>query len=237
MVCLVDTDELYYCIGGRTGIGIRAASAEHGGTPFDQYRAGLHHLCLRARSTADVDAVARFVAEAGGTLVHPPQVDAWAPGYYSVLFEDPCGTRLEVNYVPGKGISKSRAHAAAGWHPTTPERPMRRAAPLQPVRVLRNVAERRAPRYDRQYEHGGEDDAGDDEMQRFTAFEVAFAVRASGRRTPRLRCCRRLPERQRFFVIGSVLCRGHRRALLPHQVGSFSSASTNSLRRSVSSSR
>ena len=50
MVCLVDTDELYYCIGGRTGIGIRAASAEHRGTPFDQYRAGLHHLCLRARS-------------------------------------------------------------------------------------------------------------------------------------------------------------------------------------------
>ena len=103
MVCLVDTDELYYCIGGRTGIGIRAASAEHVETPFDQYRAGLHHLCLRARSTADVDSVARFVVEAGGTLVHPPQLDAWAPGYYSVLFEDPCGTRLEVNYVPGKG--------------------------------------------------------------------------------------------------------------------------------------
>src|SRR5262245_40894819 len=103
MVCLVDTDELFYCIGGRTGIGIRAASAEHCGTPFDQYRAGLHHLCLRARSTADVDAVARFVVESGGTLVHPPQLDAWAPGYYSVLFEDPCGTRLEVNHVPGKG--------------------------------------------------------------------------------------------------------------------------------------
>ena len=107
MVCLVDTPELYYCIGGRTGIGIRAASAEHRTTPFDQYRAGLHHLCLRARSAADVDAVARFVAETGvglgGRLVHPPQLDEWAPGYYSVLFEDPGGTRLEVNYVPGKG--------------------------------------------------------------------------------------------------------------------------------------
>ena len=103
MVCLVDTAELYYCIGGRTGIGIRAASEQHRNTPFDQYRAGMHHLCLRARSAADVDAVARFVAEAGGVLVHPPQLDAWAPGYYSVLFEDPCGTRLEVNYVPGKG--------------------------------------------------------------------------------------------------------------------------------------
>jgi len=103
MVCLVDTEELYYCIGGRTGIGIRAASAEHRGTAFDQYRAGLHHLCLRARSTADVDAAARFVADLGAQIVHPPQYDEWAKGYYSVLFDDPCGTRLEVNYVPGKG--------------------------------------------------------------------------------------------------------------------------------------
>jgi catechol 2,3-dioxygenase-like lactoylglutathione lyase family enzyme len=103
MVCLVDTNELYYCIGGRTGIGIRAASHEHAGTPFDQYRAGLHHLCLRARSNADVDAVAAFVADLGAHIVHAPQHDEWAPGYYSVLFEDPCGTRLEVNHVPGKG--------------------------------------------------------------------------------------------------------------------------------------
>jgi len=103
MVCLVDTGELYYCIGGRTGIGIRAASPEHSGTAFDQYRAGLHHLCLRARSAADVDAVARFVGDLGARVVHPPQYDEWAKGYYSVLFDDPCGTRLEVNYVPGKG--------------------------------------------------------------------------------------------------------------------------------------
>jgi catechol 2,3-dioxygenase-like lactoylglutathione lyase family enzyme len=103
MVCLVDTDELYYCIGGRTGIGIRAASTKHADTAFDQYRAGLHHLCLRARSTADVDAVGRFVADLGAYIVHSPQRDEWAPGYYSVLFEDPCGTRLEVNHVPGKG--------------------------------------------------------------------------------------------------------------------------------------
>jgi catechol 2,3-dioxygenase-like lactoylglutathione lyase family enzyme len=107
MVCLVDTDELYYCIGGRTGIGIRAASAEHGGTPFDQYRAGLHHLCLRARSTADVDSVARFVAEAGATL--PPQLDVWAPGYYSVLFEDPRGTRCG-HKVPGTSCPRNRCY-------------------------------------------------------------------------------------------------------------------------------
>jgi catechol 2,3-dioxygenase-like lactoylglutathione lyase family enzyme len=114
MVCLVDTDELYYCIGGRTGIGIRAASAEHVQTRFDQYRAGLHHLCLRARSETDVDAVATQVQRIGGRIVHPPQHDAWAPGYYSVLFEDPCGTRLEVNHVPGKGHLAADAQTPLG---------------------------------------------------------------------------------------------------------------------------
>lgn len=100
---LVDTDELYYCIGGRTAIGLRAAAPEHQDTPFDQLRAGLHHLCIRARSREDVDAVAEFVEGLGAGIVHPPEEDVWAPGYYSVLFEDPGGTRLEVNYVPGKG--------------------------------------------------------------------------------------------------------------------------------------
>ena len=103
MQCLIDTDVLYYCVGSRTGIGIRAASAEHEGVAFDQYRAGLHHLCLRARSREDVDAVTAFVESLGASIVHGPRDDDWAPGYYSVLFEDPCGTRLEINHVPGKG--------------------------------------------------------------------------------------------------------------------------------------
>ncbi|MFU8817393.1 MAG: VOC family protein [Pseudomonadales bacterium] len=100
MRCLVDTDDLYYCVGARTGVGIRRARRPE---PFDQYRAGLHHVCFRARSRADVDAVAAAVSGFGGRLIHEPQEDGWAPGYYSVLFEDPCGTRLEVNFVPGKG--------------------------------------------------------------------------------------------------------------------------------------
>lgn len=103
MQCLVRTGTLFYCVGSRTGIGIRAASAEHAHTSFDQYRAGLHHLCFRARSREDVDAIYAFLQEIGARIVHPPQEDEWAPGYYSVLFEDPGGLRLEVNYVPGKG--------------------------------------------------------------------------------------------------------------------------------------
>ncbi len=100
MQCLVDTEKLYYCVGARTGVGIRQG---HRDAAFDQYHPGLHHLCFRARNRDSIDLLAALIEPMGGTLVHPPQEDDWAPGYYSVLFEDPCGTRLEVNYVPGKG--------------------------------------------------------------------------------------------------------------------------------------
>jgi catechol 2,3-dioxygenase-like lactoylglutathione lyase family enzyme len=103
MQCLVKTDTLFYCVGGRTGIGIRAAAPEHADTPFDAYRAGLHHLCFRARTREDIDALYRFLQHIEARIVHPPQDDDWATGYYSVLFEDPDGLRLEANHVPGKG--------------------------------------------------------------------------------------------------------------------------------------
>ena len=71
---------------------------------FVQTRVGLHHLCFRARRREDVDALHELVVGLGATVVHPPEEGAWAPGYYSVLFEDPDGIRLEVNFVPGKGL-------------------------------------------------------------------------------------------------------------------------------------
>ena len=49
-----------------------------------------------------------FVRELGATIVHPPEEGAWAPGYYSLLFEDPDGIRLEINHVPGKGLLEGR---------------------------------------------------------------------------------------------------------------------------------
>jgi hypothetical protein len=45
----------------------------------------------------------KFLQRINATIVHPPEEGPWAAGYYSVLFEDPDGIRLEVNYVPGKG--------------------------------------------------------------------------------------------------------------------------------------
>jgi hypothetical protein len=38
MQCLVKTDAFYYCVGGRTGLGIRRAATEHQDTPFDPCR-------------------------------------------------------------------------------------------------------------------------------------------------------------------------------------------------------
>jgi catechol 2,3-dioxygenase-like lactoylglutathione lyase family enzyme len=99
-----EADNFLYYVGGRTACGIQPADAAHRHERFVQTRTGLHHVCFRARERADVDAVHRLLLEMGATIVHPPEEGAWAPGYYSVLFEDPCGIRLEVNHVPGKGL-------------------------------------------------------------------------------------------------------------------------------------
>lgn len=104
MQAVLDIPGTYYCIGGKTAIGIRASEDGHGAEKFNQNHPGLHHLCLRARSREDVDEVYAFLKSLPCTIVHPPQEDGWAPGYYSVLFEDPEGIRLEVNFVPGKGL-------------------------------------------------------------------------------------------------------------------------------------
>ena len=104
MQTLIKNQDTLYCIGSRTGISVRAAPVGRDGGPFDQLRAGLHHFCLRARRREDVDAVARFAEEIGARIIHPAEEGSqFAPGYYSVLFEDPDGIRIEVNYVPGKG--------------------------------------------------------------------------------------------------------------------------------------
>ena len=101
---VIKADQMLYCVGGRTAVGIVPADRAYGGERFVQQRVGLHHVCFRARERSDVDAVHAFLQRVGATIVHPPEEGPWAPGYYSVLFEDPDGIRLEVNHVPGKGL-------------------------------------------------------------------------------------------------------------------------------------
>src|SRR5580698_3071776 len=71
------SEDMLYCVGGRTAVGIMRG---------------------------DVDEIYGFLRKIGAKIVHPPEDGPWAPGYYSVLFEDPDGIRLEVNHVPGKGL-------------------------------------------------------------------------------------------------------------------------------------
>lgn len=101
---LVDTDGMLYCVGGRTAVGIVKAEDRYRDERFVQLRVGLHHLCFRARERGDVDALHEFLVGIGAKIVHPPEEGPWAPGYYSVLFEDPDGIRLEMNHVPGRGL-------------------------------------------------------------------------------------------------------------------------------------
>jgi catechol 2,3-dioxygenase-like lactoylglutathione lyase family enzyme len=85
-------------------VGVRASDRQSPDNRFNQSTSGLHHLCFRLRQREDVDELHSFLRKIGATIVHAPQEDGWAPGYYSVLFEDPDGIRLEANFVPGKGL-------------------------------------------------------------------------------------------------------------------------------------
>lgn len=99
-----DTERSIYGVGGRTGVSVSPAEPPWEKERFKQRHPGLHHFCFRMRSNEDVDAVHELALEIGATIVHGPQQDGFAPGYYSVLFEDPDGIRIEANHVPGQGL-------------------------------------------------------------------------------------------------------------------------------------
>jgi catechol 2,3-dioxygenase-like lactoylglutathione lyase family enzyme len=122
MKTLIKGEDIVYCIGSRTGILVRGAPPEKRSQRFDQDRAGLHHFCFRARSREDVDAIFRFVeGELRAHIVHGPEEGKeFAPGYYSILFEDPDGIRVEFNHVPGKGhLGEGGALGPGGAGPST----------------------------------------------------------------------------------------------------------------------
>ena len=103
MKVIYHTDDIYYGVGSRTGLAVTRCAPEYRNDRFSQRKPGLHHICFRARQREDVDRVHEFLQSINATIVHTPEDGPWAHGYYSVLFEDPDGIRLEVNHVPGKG--------------------------------------------------------------------------------------------------------------------------------------
>ena len=104
MKIVLDKEDSLYGVGGRTGIVIKQCPKENKDNKFNQLNPGLHHFCFRTRNREDVDQIYNFAKEMDANIIHTPREDGFAPGYYSVLFEDPDGIRLEANHIPGKGI-------------------------------------------------------------------------------------------------------------------------------------
>ena len=102
LTTIVDSDDYLYCVGGRTGVAISAVAPEFKKPAFNQLRTGLQHICFRARSREDVDAIHQVAIELDARVLHPPDEGQFAPGYSPVLFEDPDGIRIEANFVPDK---------------------------------------------------------------------------------------------------------------------------------------
>ena len=115
MTIVADSENTFYGVGGRTGFGIHAPAPEFAGQRFRQGAVGLHHHCWRARSREDIDEAYAFLQSIGTHIVHGPRQDPFAPGYYSILFEDPDGTRLEINHVPGRGLLEPGAKIGGGY--------------------------------------------------------------------------------------------------------------------------
>lgn len=69
------------------------------GAGHDSYAPGLHHLCLRVESIAEVVAVADQLRARGVEASKASLHSEYAPDYWATFFTDPDGIRLEVtNY-------------------------------------------------------------------------------------------------------------------------------------------
>lgn len=62
----------------------------------DPYSPGLHHVCFRVATAADVDATAKGLRDLGIEATDPKFYPEYAPDYYATFFSDPDGIRLEV---------------------------------------------------------------------------------------------------------------------------------------------
>lgn len=67
--------------------------------PHDNYAPGLHHLCFRVQTIADVQTAARALTERGISCTAPALYPDYAPDYWATFMYDPDGIRLEItNY-------------------------------------------------------------------------------------------------------------------------------------------
>lgn len=67
------------------------------GNPHDPYTPGLHHLCLRVDTIADVVAAADRLRALGIAASEARCYPEYAPDYWAIFFTDPDGIRLELS--------------------------------------------------------------------------------------------------------------------------------------------
>jgi glyoxylase I family protein len=91
--------------------------------PHDPYAPGLHHLCLRVDTTADVDTAVRELRALGVDAVEPRLYPEYAADYYAAFFSDPDGLRLEI-----VALRRMRALVREHWSELTEfENPVQKA--------------------------------------------------------------------------------------------------------------
>ena len=115
MEVIFDNESTLYCVGCRTGVAISKCNLQFEHELYHQRRIGLHHVCFRMRSNEAVQKTYDFLMDYNKKqesdkedkplikMIRYPENGEWAPGYYSILFEDFDGIRWECNYVPNKG--------------------------------------------------------------------------------------------------------------------------------------
>jgi glyoxylase I family protein len=80
----------------------------------DPYAPGLHHLCFRVPTNADVEAAARELRALGIAATEPALYPEYAHDYYATFFSDPDGLRLEI-----VALRRQRVLIRDHWHELT----------------------------------------------------------------------------------------------------------------------
>ncbi len=93
-----------YFVGSKTGILLQEPVIKAKSKTFSQNNIGLHHFCFRGKSRNDILLIEKKLKSIRANIIRGPSDGDWAPGYFYILFEDPDGIRLEVNFVPKKGV-------------------------------------------------------------------------------------------------------------------------------------
>ena len=85
---------------GRGAVGLRERRS--GGSGYDRYALGMHHVAFTAVSRVDVERCAAWARDGGHPIESGPQEYPYVPGYYAVFLHDPDGMKLEVVHRPAE---------------------------------------------------------------------------------------------------------------------------------------